>query len=253
MNRTKLAVAAVAVIAIGSVIIFDLTQYLSFAAIENTHLWLADVYLTHPLAVAVGYFLGYVAVAALSIPGAAVMTLLGGAVFGVISGTVLVSFASTLGATLAFLFARFLLRDSVERRFSSYMTIVNRGVDREGGLYLFAMRLVPAIPFVVVNLVAALTQIRTLTFIWVSQLGMLPATIVYVNAGKELGALESASDVLSPAFILSFVALGILPLASSRIIRLVRTRKVQRDFQRPKQFDRNLVVIGAGAAGLVSA
>ncbi len=253
MNRAKivlvLAVAATIAVFFG----LGWHQHLSFEAVAASREWLTTLYAEQPVTITLAYFTVYVAIAALSIPGAAVMTLLGGAIFGLTVGTVVVSFASTLGATLAFLFARYLLRDFVQHKFAAYLAPVNRGMEKEGGFYLFAMRLVPALPFFAVNLVAALTPLRLWTYVWVSQLGMLPATIVYVNAGRELGSLQNLSGIVSPAFVISFVALGVLPLLSSRVLAAFRARRVQAGFEKPATFDRNLVVIGAGAAGLVSA
>jgi len=176
-------------------------------------------------AAAAGYFALYVLMAAASIPGAAVLTLIGGALFGVVQGTLLVSFASSIGATLAFLLARFLLRDYVERRFPKVLGRMNKGIDAEGGYYLFTLRLVPAFPFFAINLVAGLTRLRALTFYWVSQLGMLPATVVYVNAGTQIGQLETLGGILSPGLIGSFVLLGVFPLLTRKLLTLVKVRQ----------------------------
>jgi len=199
------------------------------------------------------YVLIYVAVAALSIPGAAALTLIGGALFGVAAGTVVVSFASTIGATLAALLARFLFRDAVETRFSSAAARINAGVEKDGGYYLFGLRLVPLFPFFVINLAMGLTRFPLKKFFWVSQLGMLPGTIVYVNAGTQLGRIDSPAGILSPALIGSFVLLALFPLAARNLLRAVNNRRALAGFKKPKVFDTNLVVIGAGAAGLVSA
>ena len=207
----------------------------------------------HPVALAAAFFAGYVAVTALSIPGAAAMTLVAGALFGLGTGTLLVSFASSIGATLAFLVARFLLRDVVQRRFGRRLAAVNRGVERDGAYYLFALRLVPVFPFFVINLAMALTPIRTGTFYLVSQLGMLPGTLVYVNAGTQLGQVSAAGDILSPSLIGAFVLLGLFPLLARKALRLFEQRKALRGHKRPRRFDRNLIVIGAGSAGLVAA
>ena len=199
-----------------------------------------------------GYMLIYILMAALSIPGAAVLTIAGGALFGVLLGTVAVSFASTIGAALVFLAARFLFRDAIQRRFGKRLKPINEGVARDGAFYLLALRLVPAFPFWMINLVMALTPIRTWTFFWVSQLGMLPATVVYVNAGTQLAQVESTADILSPGLIGAFVLLGLLPLILRWVLRFLSSRKVYRDWRKPQRFDYNLIVIGAGAAGLVS-
>ena len=205
-----------------------------------------------PLLVAALYFAAYVAVTALSLPGAAVMTLAGGALFGLGWGLLIVSFASTIGATLAFLVSRHLLRDSVQARTGERLKTINDGIARDGAFYLFSLRLVPAFPFFVINLLMGLTPIRTRTFYWVSQLGMLPGTLVYVNAGTELGAVHSLAGVLSPGLVASFVLLGLFPLIARWIAERVQARRVYAGWTRPTRFERNLVVIGAGAAGLVT-
>lgn len=205
-----------------------------------------------PLLVAALYFAAYVAVTALSLPGAAVMTLAGGALFGLGWGLLIVSFASTIGATLAFLVSRHLLRDSVHARFGERLRAIDAGIARDGAFYLFSLRLVPAFPFFLINLLMGLTPIRTRTFYWVSQLGMLPGTLVYVNAGTELGAVDSLAGVLSPGLVASFVLLGLFPLLARELLARVQARRVYAGWTRPKRFERNLVVIGAGAAGLVT-
>jgi uncharacterized membrane protein YdjX (TVP38/TMEM64 family) len=172
-----------------------------------------------------GYFLCYVLMAALSLPGATVMGLAGGAVFGFWVGTAAVSFASTIGATLAFLMSRYLLRDAVQSRFGDRLAAVNEGVAREGAWYLFTLRLIPVFPFFVINLVMGLTPMPARTFYWVSQLGMLGGTMVYVNAGRELGRLESLSGILSPSMLLAFALLGLFPLAVKRVVARVRAQK----------------------------
>jgi pyruvate/2-oxoglutarate dehydrogenase complex dihydrolipoamide dehydrogenase (E3) component/uncharacterized membrane protein YdjX (TVP38/TMEM64 family) len=206
-----------------------------------------------PVLTAAVYFLIYVAVTSLSLPGAAVMTLAGGAVFGLFWGAVLVSFASTIGATLAFLVSRFLLRDMIQGRYGEKLKAVNAGVEKDGAFYLFTLRLVPAFPFFVINLVMGLTPLATRTFYWVSQLGMLAGTLVYVNAGTQLGRIESVNDILSPGLIASFTLLGIFPLVMRKIVAGVQARRVYAPWQKPRRFERNVVVIGAGSAGLVSA
>ena len=207
---------------------------------------------TSPILVAALYFAAYVAVTALSLPGAAVMTLAGGALFGLGWGLLIVSFASTIGATLAFLVSRHLLRDSVHARFGARLRAIDEGIARDGAFYLFSLRLVPAFPFFLINLLMGLTPIRTRTFYWVSQLGMLPGTLVYVNAGTELGAVDSLAGVLSPGLVASFVLLGLFPLLARWMVERVQARRVYAGWQRPARFERNLVVIGAGAAGLVT-
>jgi len=189
----------------------------------------------------------------LSIPGATVLTLIGGAVFGLLWGTLLVSFASSLGATLAFLLSRFVLRDWVQERFGAQLRGVNQGVEREGAFYLFTLRLIPAVPFFAINVAMGLTPIRTWTFYWVSQLGMLGATIVYVNAGTQLAAISSPAGILSPQVVGALVLLGLFPLVAKKLLDAWKARRVYARWTKPRRFDRNLIVIGAGSAGLVAA
>ncbi|PKM10061.1 MAG: pyridine nucleotide-disulfide oxidoreductase, partial [Gammaproteobacteria bacterium HGW-Gammaproteobacteria-5] len=200
-----------------------------------------------------GFFLLYVLVTAVSIPGAAILTLAAGALFGWVAGLLLVSFASTIGATLAFLSARFVLRDSLEARYGERLNSINAGVKRDGAFYLFTLRLVPVFPFFLINLLSGLTALPTRTFYWVSQLGMLPGTIAYVFAGTQLARIESARDVLSPGLIGAFAALGVLPLLMRKLVQWLQARKVYAGYSKPRHFDYNLIVIGAGSAGLVSA
>ncbi|GGY05306.1 pyridine nucleotide-disulfide oxidoreductase [Litchfieldella qijiaojingensis] len=210
--------------------------------------WFAEA----PFTVAGGFFVLYVIMAALSLPGATLMTLLGGALFGLGWGLLIISFASSLGATLAFLIARTLARNLVEQRFSRQLESVNRGIAREGAFYLFTLRLIPLFPFFVINLVLGLTRMRTWTFYWVSQLGMLPGTAVYVNAGRELGELESLGGILSPGLIVSFALIGIFPLLARRGVDYAKRRRMARQYGKPASFDYDIVVIGAGSAGLVA-
>jgi pyruvate/2-oxoglutarate dehydrogenase complex dihydrolipoamide dehydrogenase (E3) component/uncharacterized membrane protein YdjX (TVP38/TMEM64 family) len=252
MRHTKLAVLVLIAVAIGAAFWFDLAQYLNLAYLKSQQQAFQEAFASSPWLVGGIFFLIYVAVTALSLPGAAVMTLAAGALFGLVWGVVIVSFASTIGATLAFLVARFLLHDTVQQRFGDKLKAINEGVRREGGLYLFTLRLVPIFPFFLINLMMALTPVRAFTFFWVSQVGMLAGTVVYVNAGTQLGRIESLSGLLSPALIGSFVLLGLFPLIAKRVLDGFKARRVYRGWTRPKRFDRNLIVIGAGAAGLVS-
>jgi pyruvate/2-oxoglutarate dehydrogenase complex dihydrolipoamide dehydrogenase (E3) component/uncharacterized membrane protein YdjX (TVP38/TMEM64 family) len=199
-----------------------------------------------------GYFVVYVLVTALSIPGAVVMTLAGGALFGLLLGTVIVSFASTIGATLAFLVARFLLRQPLRDRYGQRLKTFDEGIERDGAFYLFTLRLVPLFPFFMINLLTGLTALRTWTYFWVSQLGMLPGTVVYVYAGTQLARIESPSDVLSPGLVGAFVLIGLMPLLMRWLARWLQGRRVYRGHRKPRKFDYNLVVIGAGSAGLVT-
>jgi pyruvate/2-oxoglutarate dehydrogenase complex dihydrolipoamide dehydrogenase (E3) component/uncharacterized membrane protein YdjX (TVP38/TMEM64 family) len=246
----RLALVAVLVAAIAVFFLLDLRQYLSLEAFKASRAQIDALHAARPLTVAGLYLVAYVAVAALSLPGAAVMTLIGGAIFGFWTGLLLVSFASTIGATLAFLAARFLLRDWVQRRFGEKLRALDDGVRKDGAIYLFALRLVPLFPFFVVNLLMGLTPIRTWTFYWVSQVGMLAGTAVYVYAGTQLGEFRVSAGLLA-----AFALLGLFPLAARKALAVLKARQVYARWShlKPRAFDYNLVVIGAGSAGLVSA
>ena len=231
---------------------FDLNQLLTLEGLKAGLVRIKTLRTESPLRVALVYFAGYVLVTALSLPGAVVMTLAGGALFGLAGGTLLVSFASSLGATLAFLASRFLLRDLVQARFGNRLKAINDGMAKDGPMYLFTLRLVPLFPFFLVNLLMGLTPIRTLSYYWVSQLGMLAGTLVYVNAGTQLAQITSLSGILSPGLLFSFALLGVFPMLARRLAGWMQHRRVYAKWQRPKRFDRNLVVIGGGAAGLVT-
>src|SRR5258706_241091 len=205
-------------------------------------------YAAHPGETVAIFFAVYVVVTGLSLPGAAILTLVAGALFGLLWGVVIVSFASTLGATLAFLASRYLLRDWVQGKFAEKLKTINAGVEREGAFYLFALRLVPAFPFFLINLVMGLTKMPTRTYFWVSQVGMLAGTIAYVYAGTQLGQFK-----ISAGLIAAFVILGIFPLVAKKVLDALKARKVYAKWRRPASYDRNMVVIGAGSAGLVSA
>jgi pyruvate/2-oxoglutarate dehydrogenase complex dihydrolipoamide dehydrogenase (E3) component/uncharacterized membrane protein YdjX (TVP38/TMEM64 family) len=251
MKRLLIIAALAALVA--AYFFFGLGDYLTVEGIKQVAGDVGAYYERNPAQVIAGFFLVYVAVAAASLPGAAVMTLAAGALFGVLVGTIIVSFASTLGATLAFLASRYVLRDGIEARFGERLRTVNQGLERDGAFYLFTIRMIPLFPFFVVNLVMGLTRIGTWTFAWVSQIGMLLGTIVYVNAGTQLARIDSLSGIASPAVLASFALLGIAPWFAKAIVGWIKRRKVYAGFNRPKSFDRNLVVIGAGSAGLVSA
>jgi pyruvate/2-oxoglutarate dehydrogenase complex dihydrolipoamide dehydrogenase (E3) component/uncharacterized membrane protein YdjX (TVP38/TMEM64 family) len=248
LSKSKLLVLAVIAAAITAFFVFDLKQYVSLDYFQAQRAAIEAQVQAYPLRTALLFFGVYVAVTGLSLPGAAIMTLTAGALFGLLWGTVIVSFASTLGATLAFLASRFLLRDWVQQRFGDRLRPINEGIAREGAFYLFALRLVPAFPFFVINLVMGLTPIRTSTYYWVSQLGMFAGTLVYVYAGTQLGAFK-----ISAGLLLAFALLGIFPLLAKKALDALKARKVYAGWTRPARFDRNLVVIGAGSAGLVSA
>jgi dihydrolipoamide dehydrogenase len=249
----KIFVLILLIALIGLFFAFDLGQFLTLEYIKSQQQSLDALYRDNPLLSLAIFFVVYVLMAAASLPGAAVMTLLAGALFGLLTGLILVSFASTIGATLAFLVSRFLLRDAIQARFANNLKTINQGIERDGAFYLFALRLVPAFPFFVINLVMGLTRLRTWTFYWVSQVGMLAGTVVYVNAGTELARLESLSGILSPSLLLSFVLLALLPFIGRRIVTALERRKALAGFDKPTRFDTNLVVIGGGSAGLVTA
>jgi len=250
-SRLLLVIAIAALVA--AFFIFGLDHYFSLGYLKSQQAAINDLYAAHPLNTVAVYFVIYVAVAALSFPGATVLTLAGGAIFGLLWGTVIVSFASSLGAMLAFLTSRFVLRDSIQTRFGDKLAAINSGIEKDGPFYLFTLRLVPAFPFFVINLAMGLTPVKTWTFYWVSQIGMLAGTIVYVNAGTEIARIDSLQGILSPGLIVSFTLLGIFPLLAKWIVNRVKARRVYAKWPRPARFDRNLVVIGAGSAGLVTA
>jgi len=240
------------VVLVAAYFVFDLGQYFSLGYLKSRQAEIDAYYGSNPLQTVAVFFLIYVAVTGLSLPGATIMTLAAGAIFGLLWGTIMVSFASSIGATLAFLVSRFLLRDSVQAKFGDKLKAINAGIDKDGAFYLFTLRLVPAFPFFVINLAMGLTSLKTRTFYWVSQLGMFAGTLVYVNAGTQIARIESAAGILSPALIASFTLLGLFPLIAKKIVAMVKARKVYARFKRPRRFDRNVIVIGAGSAGLVS-
>ncbi len=254
MHKSKVIVVIAIVALIAAFFVFDLGRFLNLDYIKSQQAVIAAQYEANPLATAGIFFAVYVAVTALSLPGATIMTLVAGAIFGLGVGLVLVSFASTIGATLAFLVARFLLRDSIQAKFGDKLKAFNDGVNKDGGFYLFTLRLVPAFPFFMINVVMGLTTMRAWTFFWVSQVGMLLGTIVYVNAGTELAKITSLKGILSPGLIGAFVLLGVFPIIAKKIIDGVKSRKVYARWadKKPAKFDRNVVVIGAGSAGLVT-
>jgi len=253
MSRSRVAVAVLIIVLVAAFFAAGGHRYLSFDNIKAQQAVILGYYASHAWQTALGFFLVYVVVTGLSLPGAALMTLIAGAIFGLLWGTVIVSFASSIGATLAFLASRFLLRDWVQQRFGHALRAVNEGIEREGAFYLFTLRLIPAVPFFVINLALGLTPIRAATFYWVSQLGMLAGTMVYVNAGTQLAAIESPAGILSPGLLGAFVLLGMFPLLAKKVVDAFKARRVYARWKRPARFERNLVVIGAGSAGLVSA
>jgi len=252
LDKRWIVVIALAAVA-GAYYWFDLGSYLSLDFVKSRQAELDAWRASRPVAAAAAFFLVYVAVTAVSLPGATIMTLAAGAIFGLGWGLLIVSFASTIGATLAFLASRTLFRGWVQARFGDRLRAVNAGVERDGAFYLFTLRLVPAFPFFLINLAMGLTPIRASTFYWVSQVGMLAGTVVYVNAGTQLAQVDSLAGIASPGLLGSFALLGVFPLVARKALDFFQARRVYARWQRPARFDRNLVVIGAGSAGLVTA
>jgi len=253
MRASKIALIALALALISAFFAFDLGQYFRLDYFKSQQAAIDLYYRERPLLVALVFFALYVLVTAASLPVAGILTLAAGAIFGLALGSLIVSFASSIGATLAFLASRFLLRDLVQRRFGDRMGAVDAGVKKEGGFYLFTLRLVPAFPFFVINLLMGLTRMKTRTFYWVSQAGMLAGTVVYVNAGTQIAQIDSPAGILSAKLVGSFVLLGLFPLFAKRGVDLIKARQVYARWARPAKFERNLIVIGAGSAGLVTA
>ncbi len=256
MNLKKIGLFGLVVLLVAGFFLLELDRYFTLAEVKSRQASLSDWVGRNPIAASGTFFAAYVLTAALVLPGALLLTLLAGAIFGVVHGTVLVSFASSIGATLAFLGTRYLFRDAIgtrlKQRFPQRFEAIEAGVAREGAFYLFAMRLVPLFPFWAVNLLMGLSNLPTRTFYWVSQVGMLVGTIVYVNAGTQLAQIESIKGLVSLPLVLSFVALAVLPLAARRVLDAIKARKVYAGWKKPMSFDRNLIVIGAGSGGLVA-
>lgn len=248
-------VVLVVVIIIIAVLFFylDLQHFLNLDYLKQQQAEIESYRSQQPVVAVLIYLAIYIAVTALSLPGATILTLAGGGVFGLFWGTFIVSFASTIGASLAFLAARFLFRDAVQSRFARRMKAINDGIEKDGAFYLFSLRLIPIFPFFMINLTMGLTSLKLWTFYWVSQLGMFAGTIVYVNAGTQLFRIESLSGIFSPALIFSFALLGLFPLLAKQLIARFNAYKVYNKWKKPKQFDNNLLVIGAGSGGLVTA
>jgi pyruvate/2-oxoglutarate dehydrogenase complex dihydrolipoamide dehydrogenase (E3) component/uncharacterized membrane protein YdjX (TVP38/TMEM64 family) len=251
MKKIILVIVIAALVA--AYFIFDVHSVLNLESIKSSQADFIDLYQTSPWQVLAAFFIVYVLTTALSLPGAALLTLAAGAFFGFFTGLVLVSFASSIGATLAFLSSRYIFRDAVQQRFGEKLQAINTGIAREGAFYLFTLRLVPIFPFFLINVLMGLTSIPVRTFYIVSQLGMLAGTMVFVNAGTQLARIESLSGIMSPSLLLSFSLLGIFPLLAKKILNVVKQQRVYAQWKKPASFDRNLVVIGGGAAGLVSA
>ena len=252
MNRIKLVIAAFILLAVGAYVAFDLGQYLTLEFIQSRLASLQAFRDENFAVTAAIYFVFYVVATGISIPGAILLTLLGGAIFGLWWGTLLVSFASSIGATGAFLASRLLLRDWVQRRFGAYLAPINKGIAKDGAFYLFSLRMVPLVPFFVVNLLMGLTSISVPAYYIASQVGMFVSTLVYVNAGAELAQITSLSGLVSPSVLLSFTLLGVVPLAAKGVIGVMQKRKRLSSFKKPKRFDANVVVVGGGSAGLVT-
>lgn len=226
-NSKKLLIIALGAALVGAFFYFDLGQYLTLEALKEHRESIAAFYLENQALTIAAYMAIYILATSLSLPGATILTLAGGALFGLVLGTILVSFASTIGATCAFLVARFLLRDSIQAKFGEKLKVINDGIEKEGAFYLFTLRLLPIFPFFVINLVMGLTPIKTWTFFIVSQVGMLLGTIIYVNAGTELAQIDSLSGILSPKLIASFVLLGLFPLVAKKLVSFVSARRTR--------------------------
>jgi uncharacterized membrane protein YdjX (TVP38/TMEM64 family) len=234
MNKVmqKIILACVIVLGIAAFQYFDLGQYLTLEYIKLSQSKLQELYLGNRVLVIISYMVIYIAVTALSLPGAVVLTLAGGGLFGLVVGTLAVSFASTIGATLACLVSRFFLREWVQNKFGDKLTTINNGVEIEGAFYLFSLRLVPIFPFFMINLLMGLTRMRLSTFYWVSQIGMLAGTIVFVNAGKELAKIDSLSGIMSPGLLGSFVVLGLFPITVKKLLSFYKARFKQKNVQK---------------------
>jgi pyruvate/2-oxoglutarate dehydrogenase complex dihydrolipoamide dehydrogenase (E3) component/uncharacterized membrane protein YdjX (TVP38/TMEM64 family) len=248
MSKGKIVVLVVLAAIVVAFFALDLKQYITVEYFQSQRTAIEAYFQAHPLQTALAFLLLYVVVTGASLPGAAILTLVAGAIFGLLWGTIIVSFASSIGATLAFLSSRYILRDWVQSKYGEKLKPLNEGVAREGAFYLFALRLVPAFPFFLINLAMGLTPLKTRTFYWVSQLGMLPGTLVYVYAGTQLGQFRISAGLIG-----AFILLGIFPLIAKKALDAIKARKVYKGWKKPAKFDRNMVVIGAGSAGLVSA
>ncbi len=225
MKNKKIILLLLFIIAIGLFLWLDVGQYLNLAYIKSRQDAIDNYYALNPFKTGLIFFISYILITGISLPGAGILTLAGGAVFGVVWGTILVSFGSVFGATMAFLIARYLFHDYIQARFSKQLAPINRGIKKEGDLYLFTIRIIPIFPFFIVNTLMALTPIKTLNFALVSQIGMLLPTIIFVNAGTQLARIESPSDVLSPELIVSFVLLGLFPLLAKKTIVFIRRKQ----------------------------
>ena len=252
MKRIIIFLLIIALI-IFSVIVFDVQNLFTLSALKEKQEQLQTTVDSHPFYSASIFFISYVIFAGLSLPGVIIFTLAAGALFGLLQGTILVSFASTIGAFLAFLVARFFLHDTVQERFSSRLTTINRKINSEGAFYLLFLRLVPVFPFFLVNILMALTPIRAGIYYWVSQVGMLPATILYVAAGAQIAKIDDLGDIVSPSMLFLFLLLGIFPFLAKRLANFLKARVVYKEYKKPDTFGFNTIVLGGGSAGLVAA
>ena len=225
--KNKILIFVLLVVGIVAFFAFDLGRFLTLDYLKSSRLEFQSFYDLHPVQTIAGYFLVYVAIVGLNLPGAAVLGIAGGALFGFTVAVITISFASSIGATIACFFSRYLFRDYVQRKFGDKLEKVNEGIKNEGAFYLFTMRLIPAIPFVVINLVMGLIPIKLWTFYWVSQVGMLAGTMVFVNAGKELGQITSLAGIIQPSVLIAFVILGLFPLVVKKVVSAVKKRKAQ--------------------------
>lgn len=248
----KIVLLLIAASLVGLFFHFDLHQLLTLEGLKGSMNDFSQLREESPLLVIGGFFLMYVAVTALSLPGAAILTIASGALFGIVEGLIIASFASSIGATMAFLVSRYLLRDSIKQRFPERLAAIDAGIEKEGGFYLFTLRLVPIFPFFLINMLMGVTAFKSWTFYWVSQVGMFLGTFVYVNAGTQLAQIDSLSNILSVNLILSFALLGLFPLIAKAIVNMIKKRRVYSKWTKPAKFDRNMIVIGAGAGGLVT-
>ncbi len=225
--RNKLILLAVLAVLIVLFFVFDLGRFASLDALKAQQAALDAFYQKNPLLLMIGFFAIYVAVAGLSLPGAVILTLAGGAIFGLGTGLLLVSFASSIGATLAFLAARYLFQDSIQKKFGDKLSTFNDNIEKDGAFYLFTVRLVPVFPFFVVNLLMGLTKLKTAVFYLVSQIGMLPGTFVFVNAGTQLAQIDSLGGILSPKLLASFALLGIFPLVAKKLVDFIKAKQMR--------------------------
>ncbi|MDP2561452.1 FAD-dependent oxidoreductase [Psychrobium sp. 1_MG-2023] len=253
MNKSKIGLIATFSLLVVLFFTFNGPQYISLNFVQSNYQWLGQQLQNQPILFSVIFFISYIVITGLSLPGAALLTLLAGSLFGIYWGVFFVSFASTIGATIAFLGSRFIFRDYLERKFMRQLAVINQGMKKQGSYYLLSLRLIPLFPFFIVNLTMGLTQLSIKRYFIISQLGMLPGTVLYVFAGTQLAQLESLSGLISPSILLTLTLIGLFPLIVKSILNRVEQRKRYRQFKKPETFDRNLIVIGAGAGGLVSA